>query len=499
MTTNPRPQGIIYLRLSDLRGDDLGDDGRSTGLAFHERVLRGKAEGLGWDVPAGNVIVENDLAKSAKDGRPRGASAYKTFRVEMPGGRVQFRTNRPGFNKVLDLLAGGHASALLAMDIDRMMRNVRDLEDLLDIVRDRGLNVRTDGSIQLTDGGTDDERERARGAVNHAVKSSADTARRLRVARKRQAEAGTYGGGRRPYGFIPDPDAPKYRKTLLVVPAEAAEIRQAAAAVLRGESLKSLARDLRERGVPTVTGAKWSAEILRDVLLKESNAGFVGGHPATWKAKAILEEDVWRHLVTVLTDESRRTGTGNAPKYLLSGIARCWCGGGVKVNGGKRSPAYVCCDHAHLRRNAAGADAWVAMYVTELLSRPDAARLLTAPRASADAVVLRAERDVHLKRLTEAALDYDNDVITRAQRDAVTRRRRAGIDAIDRQLAAAHTFDVLDGLAGNPLAEKVWDGLLLERKRGVLRALVTVTLLPATRRGAGFDHDSVRVVPRYAS
>ena len=53
----------------------------------------------------------------------------------------------------------------------------------------------------------------------------------------------------------------------------------------RGISLKAIARDLRERGVPTVTGAAWSAKTLREVLIKPAVAGLavaarrLGGRP----------------------------------------------------------------------------------------------------------------------------------------------------------------------------------------------------------------------------
>ena len=41
----------------------------------------------------------------------------------------------------------------------------------------------------------------------------------------------------------------------------------------RASSLKAIARDLRERNVPTVTGTAWSAKTLRDVLIKPAVAG----------------------------------------------------------------------------------------------------------------------------------------------------------------------------------------------------------------------------------
>ena len=58
----------------------------------------------------------------------------------------------------------------------------------------------------------------------------------------------------------------------------------------------------------------------------------------------------------------------------------------------------------------------------------------------------------------------------------------------DRRPARRHTApDPLAEFRDQPDAAAVWDGLPLPRKRAVARLLVTVTLLPATRRGAGFD------------
>ena len=108
----------------------------------------------------------------------------------------------------------------------------------------------------------------ARVMVAMGNKSSRDNARRVPPSGPTWPRTGVYGGGLRPFGYRPDPDAPKYHKTLLVVPAEAAEIRAAAAAILAGTSQKAIARDLRDRDVPTVTGCRWTAETLHDVIIK---------------------------------------------------------------------------------------------------------------------------------------------------------------------------------------------------------------------------------------
>ena len=373
----------------------------------------------------------------------------------------------------------------------------RDLEDLVDVIREHKANARSlSGSLTLTSGGTDAEHLTARIMVAVANKSSADTARRVTEARQRQAEHGQFGGGGRPYGYA--------RDGVTLVPAEAVEITRAAAAVLAGTSLKAVARDLRDRHVPTVSDAKWCSGTLRNILLRPRNAGIAVHHgtetgPAGWPA--ILPEEQWRAVVALLTDPGRATGPGNAPRWLGSGIFLCGaCGDGttVHVSGGRPGqPGYRCPASGHLRRSAIPTDAYVGMVLTERLSRADAAGLLTPPPASVNGPALHADKAVHQAKLTEIASDYDDDLITRPQMLTRTAKRRAKIAAIDAQLAAASAGpDVLDGIAGRPDAEAIWDGLGLARQRSIVNRLAVVTMLPATRRGRGFDPDSVCVEPR---
>ena len=54
---------------------------------------------------------------------------------------------------------------------------------------------------------------------------------------------------------------------------EAAEIRRLAHAVICGQSLRSLALELNERGVPTVKGKRWASSHLRSMLLRPRLAG----------------------------------------------------------------------------------------------------------------------------------------------------------------------------------------------------------------------------------
>ena len=477
----------LYLRLSDLRNEEALD-GRVA-------KLRAEAGRLGWTVR--RVVIENDMVPANGNGTMKPASAWKRKRVTTPSGKVELRTIRPGFRSVLaDVMNGVN---LLAEDLDRMVRQPRDGEDLLDAVELSGTSARSlTGSLTLTAGGTDAERMTARIMAAVASKSSADTARRVADARERLAGQ-SYGGGRRPYGFRPDPDAPKYHKKLIVVDAEAAVICQAAADILdRGISLKAAAAGLRARGVPTVTGAAWTASTLRDVLSKRALAGLTDpdGH-VVWEP--ILEPDRWQRL-TDLFASRKNPGTANEPRWLVSCYAACGvCGGPVRCTGANGRRAYTCTEHGHVRRNAAAVDSYVSAYVTERLSLPDMADLLRPPpRPGTDTAKLRAEarklRDRKRSQMRmHAAGAIDDDDLAAGMKDI--RDRLARVEA---QLAASDAPDPLAEFRDRPAAA-VWESLSLPRRRAVVRLLATVTILPATRKGAGFDPDSVRITPRDGS
>jgi site-specific DNA recombinase len=508
----------LYLRLSDFRVDDAD--------SFPARVakLRVRAADLGWAVH--RVIIENDRAE---DGRRKPASAYKRQRVTGPDGRPLirygrpvYRVLRPGWQQVLTDLGTGAARAVLAEDLDRVARDPRDIEDLIDAVAACGGHARSlSGSLTLTEGGSSDQLAMARVMVTMAAKSSADTARRVADSRERLAGQ-SYQGGRRPFGYRPDPDAPPGAKTLLADEAEAGVIRQAAADILdRGISLKAIARDLREAGVPTVTGAPWTASTLRDVLSKPAVAGIAvhtatvkdeetGGqrkvtteHPGAWPA--ILPRDQWERLRDLF--DGRKTGTSPEPRWLLSGYATCGknlapegepenlCGAVVKCTGSASRRAYTCTAHGHVRRAAAAVDKRVSALVVERLSRPDAADLLRPPpRPGIDAAALRGEaKRLRAKSAKMGAL-FAADAITEAQLTSGTREIRARLARIDAQLAASDAPDPLAEFRGRPAAE-VWESLSLPRRRAVIRLLMTVTILPAARKGNRFDPDSLRIVP----
>ena len=487
----PQPLADLYLRLSDLRNEEALD-GR-------EARLRVRAAELGWAVH--RVVIENDMVAANGDGSRRPASAWKRRKVRLPNGQWALRTIRPGFRSMLDDLAAGTVGAVLAEDLDRLLRQARDGEDFLEAVELSGATARSlSGSLTLTAGGTEEERFVARIMAATATKSSADTARRVKDARRRHAGR-SYPGGKRPFGYRPDPDAPEYHRTLLVVDEEADLIRQAADSILdKGISLKAVARDWRERGVPTVTGAAWTPSTVRDVLLKPANAGLTV-HPATRELidapwPAIMDRDVWERLRDKLTDPGRKTSPGNEPRWLVSKIARCGtCGALTRVNGvAAGRAAYMCDTGGHLKRAAARVDELVAGRIIWRLSQPDAADLLAPPPApgTADPAGLRRElRDLRERRKAQMRMHARGD-LDDADLAAGLREIRDLTASIEARLAAASRTDPLAEFRDRP-ADVVWDALPVARKRAVTRLLADITFVPVPPSGPKFNPDSVRM------
>ena len=487
----------LYLRLTDFRADDAGS------FPLREAELRTRAASLGWAVH--EVIIENDVAE---DGSRKPASAFKRQRVTGPDGRPLmrhgrpvYRVLRPGWRQVLTNLGSGAATAVLAEDLDRVARDPRDIEDLIDAVAACGGHARSlSGSLTLTDGGSSDQLAMARVMVTMAAKGSADTARRVTAGRERWAGQ-SYQGGVRPYGFRPDPTAPEHRKTLVVVPAEAKVIRDAAEDILkRGISLKAIARDLRDRREPTVTGTRGPPRRCGTSWPSPPSPGsrYTPGRASRRRgtaAPAILRP--WSVGPAADLFDSRKTGTSPEPRWLVSGYATCGpCGAVVKCTGSAARRAYTCTAHGHVRRNAAEVDKRVRAVVVERMSLPDAGVvLLPPPRPGVDAGAKRAEAkrlDAKAKRLTAM---FTDDAITEEQYASGTKDIRARLAMIAAQLAAASAPDPLPEFRQGEPAAEVWDSMVLPRRRAVVRALMTVTILPAQRKGRAFDPASFAITP----
>lgn len=490
MSRSEPKNAIGYVRLSELRRDDLDDDGNGKGNVDQIQRIKRRAKALGWKII--HMIVENDLSPGR--GKNRNASAFKRRKIRLPDGRVEMRTVRPGFRQALDMLATGKADGFVALDLDRTVRDPRDLEDMIDVVEEHKVPVDSvTGSLKL---GSDADITMARVMVAVANKESRDKARRVAAARERQAVAGEYGGGRRPYGFAAD--------GVTMRPEEALVIHDCSVRLVQGASLRSLAGDLRKREVPTVTGTRWTAETLRDILLRPRNAGrmvYQGEEIGDAPWAPIVPVETFRAVQRILTDPSRRQGPGAAPKWLGTNVYLCGiCTDenltrkvGVHVRLGGRKPAYRCKEHNHLVRSVEHVDKYVIGAVLARLAQPDAVDLLTPAKPEVDVAALRAEATAIRANLNDLAADKARGLIDRGQLIAGTAAGKARLTEIETELRAAVVDSPLSPLIDAEDIQAAWDALGLSHQRLVVATLVTVRILPAQRRGRGFDPDTVEI------
>jgi site-specific DNA recombinase len=320
---------VLYVRISS------DPDGLEKGVDRQEVDCRALAKSLGWVVV--RVFRENDT------------SAYTRKTITLPTGERVRRVIRPMFRDMLAVLSRRDADAMIAYDLDRAVRDPRDLEDLIDTKVLAGFQVRsTTGSLRLEG---DADIAMARVLVAMANKSSADTARRVKRASRQQAEDGQWHGGMAPFGYRME------NSTLVQVPEHAVLVRQAADRVLAGESLYRVVRDWNEAGVPSAKGAKWATTALRQMLTNPAIAGVRTYRPVlddgslskevvltsdgVWEP--ILESEVFEKVGQVIEARGavyRVEGRGRTRLYPFSGMIRCGrCGIVMR----KQSGFYVCC------------------------------------------------------------------------------------------------------------------------------------------------------------
>lgn len=452
----------IYARISS-------DDGTALGVSRQVADCTAEAERRGWTVV--ETFVDNDVSASRK-------------------------TPRPEYQRMLTAVRAGKVRALVVWDVDRLTRSPRELEDVIAFADEHALRLASvGGEIDLS---TEQGRLTARLKGSVARYEVEQTSRRLKRKNDELAAAGA-PVGKPAFGYT------RTRVDGVAVdvinPAEAAIVREAAARVLAGEGLWRIVRDLDARGVTTNTGGSWQTQTLRRMLLRPRYAalrvhrGKVVG-PAAWEA--ILDRDTFDRLTAKLTDPGRRTSNrGTAVRYLLSGIALCGKCGRPAVGAARQEykyrtyPARYVCQHAGchgVSRNMELVDEIVEGVLVGRLER-DGVRLLGGdPEAERDA---RTRVDTLEAKLSLAADQFADDVITADQLARITARLRDELTVERRRLAQSRPSDELAQFAG-ATAASAWARADLEVKRALINMLMTVTLEPVGP-GKRVEPEHVRV------
>jgi DNA invertase Pin-like site-specific DNA recombinase len=170
-----------YLRISSDRF------GLEAGVDRQSEDAEDTRKRLAWG-PFAKIYKENDT------------SAFKKRKVTRPDGTIDWVVIRPKFRQLLADLASGAIDGVIFYDLDRLVRQPRDLEDLIDVVEyvQRPAVGATGGRINLIN---DSHRHMARMMCVMALKSSEDTSRRVARMHLACAQDGKVQG-RIAYGWV---------------------------------------------------------------------------------------------------------------------------------------------------------------------------------------------------------------------------------------------------------------------------------------------------------
>lgn len=389
---------------------------------------------------------------------------------------------RPGYRRVLELMDERAVDVVVAWQVDRLLRRMADLEDLIERCERTGVRVATvGGDIDLsTDAG------RLVGRILGAVA-------RGEVERKstRQKRAAVQAAER---GLPPSRRGFGYTRQGELVEVEADAARRAYGQLLRGVPLGTIAVKLNEGGHRTTRGYEWRRSDVRALLLNPRNMGkraYRGAIVGDGVWTPLVDEDTWRAAAQLLADPERRQSTTTARRWLGGSLYRCGvCGAGVSStyrDTGVR--VYKCRASAHLSRKAAPIDELVETAVLMRLTSPDIADVLSE---SDDLLDLREEGQVLRVRLDALGEDYADGRLTAGQVQTATRRIRDRLDAVEQRLAESARGSQIARLVGAGDVTAAWDELEISEKVAVIDAICTVTLLSGSRGGL-FRDDSVRI------
>ncbi|WP_431040748.1 recombinase family protein [Streptomyces sp. P1-3] len=350
----PRRPGA-YLRISSDRfGLEAGVD-RQLEDAEDTRAR------LQWG-PFAKVYRENDT------------SAFKKKKVVKSDGSIDWMVIRPQFRQLLADLDSGVIDGVIFYDLDRLVRQPRDLEDLIDIVEyvQRPVVGATGGRMNLIN---DSDRHMARMMCVMALKSSEDTSRRVARMHLATAQEGKIQG-RIAYGWIR-----KGTDKGKLLPHEADLVAHIFDECLSGETAYSIATKLNKDGVCPPAARQWSSTMINKMLRNPRYAGMVSysgkhrvdaskewdgwslvlfdddGHPLLGCWDPIVTPKAWSQVQFELQLRRQKRGIPEGKsrnpivvKYLLSGILKCGrglVGAQFGRKNGKKVPGYRCPPSAH--------------------------------------------------------------------------------------------------------------------------------------------------------
>jgi site-specific DNA recombinase len=477
----------IYLRISYARAGEIKDGAASKGeIVGVDKQRPGcvqVCDRLQWQVVE-EYIDPND---SAYSGRPRKA-----------------------WRRLIEDVKAGKIDAIVAWHPDRLTRQPKENEELIELVDRYQVQVATAmaGEHDLS---SPSGRLHFRMLGSIARYESEHKAERIMLHHDALAEEGRWHGGRRPFGY-------RYKEGggIEEDKREADAIKAARERILNNPEdhpgvLSAVVREWREAGLFASKGGRPVTVTIADRLLRSPH--LLGSRRHNGQ---VTKEDAWPAIFTVeeqatLVAELDRRGHKelvDRNRTLLGGFLACGddrdgkeCGHvmrGARLKGaGGRQPGYRCdaasggCGRIH--RLAKPVDDEVRDRIIRRLASPKFRAKLAQQRAgklaAEEARELKAQQradERKLRQLDALATDLDDEVVETTKATISARMLEAS-----RRLRAGVHHGPLDGLPETePALRQAWENWSIDRRREIIREMVErVVLLPVGRgHRATADH-----------
>jgi len=281
-------QCFVYSRVST--EEQASDDHFS--LANQEQRARDYANAKGWRISQ----VEKDVA-SGKD------------------------AERRGYKELISAIGKASVDCVLVYRLDRLSRNVRDVYDFLDLIKEHGVAF-----VSMQEG-FDTTTAMGRAMLGMAAVFAQLTremiAENVRDGLMRRAQAGLYNGNQcGPYGYRYD----KAANSLVVVPNAADRVREIFHLYAeRKWGANRIASYLNEAGHLPRGGGQWSTPQIRALLRNPAYVGKIRWHDQVYEGnhEPIISPELWDAAQSLIGQRKRIPSRTHSSEHLLSGLAEC--------------------------------------------------------------------------------------------------------------------------------------------------------------------------------
>jgi hypothetical protein len=305
---------------------------------------------------------------------------------------------------------------------------------------------------------------------------------------------------------------------------EAVVVREIVERFISGDSWRTIALDLNERGIPTATGKKWAAVNARNVATLERHYGIRTHngtrHKAAWTP--LLSRETWEDLELAIKRGQALYGKRSTTRtHLLSGFVHCGlCGNRMHIinaqtRDGSYSPAFSCRKKDHrgeeigcgkVKRRRDPVEALVIDCIMYRLDTPELGELIAGTKsATPELKQLMRDHAAQAQRLQEILSLYSTGDMTLLEYKMAKTTAQARLDALGRELDKISSKTTLANIPAGQTVKEAWDKADLMWRRQLVDTLIDKIFIDPRIKGQGFpkwrqyrfDPNLVRIIWKY--